>query len=316
MKKYILLIAGISLMGLSSLAHAASDPIMCTADYSPVCGSVQVQCIQAPCEPVRQTFSNACMANAAHATDIQTGECAPTIPPVIGWQRDAHGCLTGAGYSWSTLAGQCIRPWESHVRTVTIAPDNDTCTDRDPTHCLKGKFGFSRGWFNFYGGISGFSYVPGYRSKLQILETRHTPVDISYSLIREITRTQVTPTPPPTTDPNLIGDWRFQSYFLDDMGFVVPNPPTLTLTRDSYHVRFCNVMNGAYTTSGGVLSSPIAISTKMACADSMLNTIENAWNPDGARYAITSPRLTPGSTGSTLILTITLKKWGVFTFVR
>lgn len=34
----------------------------CTMQYEPVCGLVEVQCIQAPCNPVPQTFGNACSA--------------------------------------------------------------------------------------------------------------------------------------------------------------------------------------------------------------------------------------------------------------
>ena len=36
---------------------------ICTMEYAPVCAEVQVQCIKAPCYPVQQTFSNACMAD-------------------------------------------------------------------------------------------------------------------------------------------------------------------------------------------------------------------------------------------------------------
>jgi hypothetical protein len=35
---------------------------MCTADYSPVCATVAIQCIKAPCDPIQQTFSNSCNA--------------------------------------------------------------------------------------------------------------------------------------------------------------------------------------------------------------------------------------------------------------
>lgn len=34
----------------------------CTHQYQPVCGKVQVQCIQAPCPPVTETYSNGCVA--------------------------------------------------------------------------------------------------------------------------------------------------------------------------------------------------------------------------------------------------------------
>lgn len=30
----------------------------------------------------------------------------------VGGQRDANGCLTGAGYSWDSEIGSCIRAWE------------------------------------------------------------------------------------------------------------------------------------------------------------------------------------------------------------
>lgn len=51
------------------------DPVMCTKEYMPVCGEVQVQCVRAPCYPVKETFGNRCEAMAAHATNIQNGTC-------------------------------------------------------------------------------------------------------------------------------------------------------------------------------------------------------------------------------------------------
>lgn len=70
--------------GIASVS-ATTDTVACTTDYAPVCGSVQVQCITAPCTPVRQIFSNSCMANASHATSITTGACDGSVitPPVI-----------------------------------------------------------------------------------------------------------------------------------------------------------------------------------------------------------------------------------------
>jgi hypothetical protein len=32
--------------------------------------------------------------------------------PVVGGQRDAHGCLPAAGYSWCAKENACVRPWE------------------------------------------------------------------------------------------------------------------------------------------------------------------------------------------------------------
>ncbi|MBU2101428.1 hypothetical protein KKH05_01790 [Patescibacteria group bacterium] len=48
----------------------------CTADYTPVCATVAIQCIKAPCEPIQETFSNAC--NACRNSLVKSyvvGEC-------------------------------------------------------------------------------------------------------------------------------------------------------------------------------------------------------------------------------------------------
>lgn len=49
---------------------------VCTMEYAPVCASVAVQCIKAPCEPVEQTFGNRCTMNANKlATFLYDWEC-------------------------------------------------------------------------------------------------------------------------------------------------------------------------------------------------------------------------------------------------
>ncbi|MCQ2410146.1 MAG: hypothetical protein MJ053_01035 [Elusimicrobiaceae bacterium] len=32
--------------------------------------------------------------------------------PLVGADRDAHGCIGSAGYVWSEPLQQCVRPWE------------------------------------------------------------------------------------------------------------------------------------------------------------------------------------------------------------
>ena len=51
---------------------------------------------------------------------------APTGTPseddqLIGGQRDEHGCLGPAGYSWSEEIGACIRQWEIDSDELTLA---------------------------------------------------------------------------------------------------------------------------------------------------------------------------------------------------
>ncbi len=37
-------------------------------------------------------------------------------PPLTGGDRDAHGCIGSAGYTWSALKQECIRLFESGIR--------------------------------------------------------------------------------------------------------------------------------------------------------------------------------------------------------
>ena len=65
----ILYLLVLSFLGLIQ-GYAAESPTMCTAQYEPVCGFVQVQCIRAPCPAIRTDFGNSCMAATAGARDV------------------------------------------------------------------------------------------------------------------------------------------------------------------------------------------------------------------------------------------------------
>lgn len=41
----------------------------------------------------------------------ETGTNSET-PPIVGGDRDAHGCIGSAGYQWNEDIGACIRVWE------------------------------------------------------------------------------------------------------------------------------------------------------------------------------------------------------------
>lgn len=47
-------------------------------------------------------------ANASAPIDVS----APAAPPMVGGDRDAHGCIGSAGYAWCEQTQQCERPWE------------------------------------------------------------------------------------------------------------------------------------------------------------------------------------------------------------
>jgi len=42
----------------------------------------------------------------------QAPENASQQAPIVGNDRDAHGCIGSAGYLWCAKTAQCERPWE------------------------------------------------------------------------------------------------------------------------------------------------------------------------------------------------------------
>jgi hypothetical protein len=38
--------------------------------------------------------------------------CATPKGPLVGADRDEHGCIGSAGYSWDASLQRCVRPWE------------------------------------------------------------------------------------------------------------------------------------------------------------------------------------------------------------
>jgi len=57
----------------TKIDYENTDNQICTMDYRPVCAQVEVQCVTTPCNPIDETFSNAC--SAWDNKIIYTGEC-------------------------------------------------------------------------------------------------------------------------------------------------------------------------------------------------------------------------------------------------
>ena len=86
-------------------------PEICTKEYIPVCGQVQVECITTPCDLVRQTFGNKCEACANTRTisyfegecpSIETNEC--SCPN--GYRKEGDSCNPECYYS----TPKCLAP--------------------------------------------------------------------------------------------------------------------------------------------------------------------------------------------------------------
>ena len=55
--------------------------------------------------------------------------------PLIGGDRDEHGCLGTAGYTWGQDKQACIRPWSGEVQSETVAvPHGDLIGLEEPTN--------------------------------------------------------------------------------------------------------------------------------------------------------------------------------------
>ncbi|WP_236655011.1 hypothetical protein [Burkholderia pyrrocinia] len=57
---------------------------------------------------MKRFIPSAAPANASAPIDAS----APAAPPMVGGDRDAHGCIGSAGYAWCEQTQQCERPWE------------------------------------------------------------------------------------------------------------------------------------------------------------------------------------------------------------
>ncbi len=56
-----------------------------------------------------------------------------TQSPIVGNDRDAHGCIGSAGYSWCEAKQKCLRIWEEKCETVSQNQDQTFGANNNPT---------------------------------------------------------------------------------------------------------------------------------------------------------------------------------------
>jgi len=78
-----------------SNTNEQEKPLICTMEYAPVCWVDW------------KTYSNKCMAGKVKID--YSGECSENL---LWWDKDKHGCIWSAWYSWSQTKNKCIRVWE------------------------------------------------------------------------------------------------------------------------------------------------------------------------------------------------------------
>jgi hypothetical protein len=69
------------------------------------------------------------------ATSTTLAESTTTTTRLIGGDRDEHGCIGSAGYTWCESKQKCLRTFEEECEatttTTTIRAGNSSCTDSD-----------------------------------------------------------------------------------------------------------------------------------------------------------------------------------------
>jgi Domain of unknown function (DUF4377) len=152
-------------------------------------------------------------------------------PPIVGGDRDTHGCIGSAGYVWNSQIGQCIRPWMTRTMLFNVKSDTVSCIGVAPMECLQLQKG--KNTELFYDTIAGFDFTAGYRYRLLVKrETiENTPTDSNkyqYTLLKVLLKKPV----------SLVGThWKIVSLNGKKM-----NTGTLEFTKNQLSAKFCNGM--------------------------------------------------------------------------
>lgn len=133
--------------------NAASDSMVCTMEYAPVCGSVQVQCITAPCNPIKQTFSNSCMARASNATNITNGTCESMVPPT-NIKMSPREALKSGTWVIESLNGKAIK-------TAATLKFNKNTFSAKICNTMNGQYGVTSNILIFRKVVSTMMYCDG-----------------------------------------------------------------------------------------------------------------------------------------------------------
>lgn len=201
------------------------------------------------------------------------------------------------------IAGISIYTKAEDIQMV-IKEERAKCTGMGPQTCYLVKYKTSKDWEFFYGGITGFSYKPGYRYTLLVNRTKrkNVPADASpylYRVKRIIKRqkiSQSTGTVPNTAETAFIFNHKWNLIQLDGIT-QEESPAYLIFHREDQRFNGsagCNNIFGTYEFSNGAITFKQIGSTMMACSEEKMkleNTFVNILNDKTFRYDIADQTL-------------------------
>ncbi|MBL1409963.1 hypothetical protein [Sphingobacterium faecale] len=59
-------------------------------------------------------------ASSCQSSKVSSSNAGADSLAAVGADKDKHGCLLSAGYTWSQLRGECIRPFEQGIALHTL----------------------------------------------------------------------------------------------------------------------------------------------------------------------------------------------------
>ncbi|MBB5635752.1 heat shock protein HslJ [Pedobacter cryoconitis] len=187
---------------------------------------------------------------------------------------------------------------------MVIKEERANCTGMGPQTCYLVKYRTSKDWEFFYGGITGFSYKPGYRYTLLVTRTKRTnvPADASmylYKLKRVIKQQKISQgsgTQQNTAEANFVFNHKWNLIQLNGIT-QDQSPAYLIFHREDQRFNGsagCNNIFGAYEFSKGAITFKQIGSTMMACSEEKMrleNDLVNMLNDRTFRYDIADQTL-------------------------